>query len=146
MSDGTREARTAAQWWADHLTAANEPTTGDPKLDIFVTYAQSMLLRPTPEQVETFRAHLEAAIIAMINDPANGWVDALRTGEPRGAAFRKLTVDYKADRILSDSMAAAGIRAMLLLPMKTSMWISPGIVEVGHGYNAPRADVELVDG
>jgi hypothetical protein len=145
MSDGTREARTAAQWWADQLTADGGQQTGDAGQDLSATRARGMVRQPTEEQVEIFRAHVEGAILAMLREDASGWDDAVARGEPRrGAALRAVATDYGPGPLLDDAMKAAGL-SRLLLPMKTCMWVNPEQVTVGLGYNAAPVELVLID-
>ncbi len=145
MSDGKREARTAAQWWADQLAANDPQRTGEAMHEAFADYARSKMERPSPEQVEVFRAHLEEAILQMLREPASAWDAALSSGEPnRGGALRTVAVDYNPGGILKDAADAAGVKTRLL-PVKTCMWINPGQVRVGHGYNAAPVELDLAD-
>lgn len=143
QTDGAMEARAAARWWADRLTADEAQRTGDGLNEAFADFARSKMPAPSPEQIETFRTHLEARILQMIRSPESCWQDALDTGEPhRGSAFRTIMVDYGPDPILKDAADVAGVKA-LLLPMKTCMWVNPGSVRVSHGYNGADAAVAL---
>lgn len=147
MSDGTREARTAAHWWADHLTADQTIRTGDAMNEAFAMYARSKQAPPTPEQVEAFRESLEQGILAMLRDPFNAWAKAVEQGPQWGSALRTIGVDYHPDRILSDALDAAELPdgARLLLPMKTVMWVNPGIVKVAAGHGQPERELELIN-
>jgi len=54
-------------------------------------------------------------------------------------------VDYGPDLILKGALEAAGlpVGAAGPLPLKTCMWIDPGSVKVGLGYNAEPVELEL---
>lgn len=147
MSDGTREARAAAQWWADRLADAGETRTGDAMNDAFAMYARSKIPLPTAAQVNEFRAHLEAVLLAWIGDPQRYWRDAVESGGNRlGAAFRTVAVDYRPDPILGDALEAAGLGGAFMtlrLPLKTVMWVNPGRVTVRHGYKDPEGELDL---
>lgn len=147
MSDGTKEARTAARWWADHLTADQTIRTGDAMNEAFAMFARSKQTPPTPEQAEAFRESLQHGILAMLRDPMNAWTKAVDQGPQWGSAFRTIAVDYKPDQLLRDALAAAGLPsgAQLLLPMKTVMWVNPGIVKVAAGHGQPEEELELID-
>jgi hypothetical protein len=146
-NDGTIEARTAARWWADHLGPDSTARNGDAMNEMFALAAKSTQAQPDPDQVEAFRAHLEQGIIAMLRKPFNAWEKAVADGPRWGASLRTIGVDYGPDAILGDALEAAGIparRGTLLLPLKTTMWVNPGQVKVGLGYNAPPVELELV--
>ncbi|GAA3081826.1 hypothetical protein [Streptosporangium carneum] len=124
MSSGTVEARTAAHWWADQLTG---PTT--------------------TEQVEAFRAALEAAILA---GPVShwSWRKAVESGDPHwGAILRVVAAGYDPEPILITALKAAGIEASDLLeplPPETIMWINPGQVRVSSGHSDTVAELKLI--
>lgn len=81
MSDGTTEARVAARWWADRLTADDSPRTGDAMNEAFVMFARSKRRQTiTSEQVETFRSHLEQAILTYVREEWRGWDNAVEKG------------------------------------------------------------------
>jgi hypothetical protein len=143
MSNGAFEARAAARWWADQLTADEPHRTGDAMSEAFATFARSKTAAPTADQVETFRASLEAAILRMLRGPDSSWEAAVAAREPRwGAAFRTVATDYGPEGILKEAAEAAGINT-LLLPVKTCMWVNPGSVRVSHGYNSAEVEVDL---
>jgi hypothetical protein len=144
-NDGTIEARTAARWWADQLSPQSEARNGDATSEMFALAAKAAQAQPTLEQVEIFRAHLEAAIVPYLHSHA--WAEAVADNPQRGSALRTIGVDYGPDAILGDALEAAGIPARkgtLLLPIKTVMWVNPGQVKVGLGYNAPPVELDLV--
>jgi len=81
MSDGATEAHTAALWWAERLTADDTPRTGEAMNEAFVMYARSKRASaPTPDQVETFRSHLEQAIREFLAEEWRGWARAVEDG------------------------------------------------------------------
>ena len=146
MSDGTTEARVAARWWADCLTADDSPRTGDAMNEAFVMFARSKRRQTiTLEQVETFRSLLEQAILTYVREEWRGWDNAVENGPEFGSALRAIGVDYGPDPILRDTLDAAGIRSGPSgpLPLKTTMLIDPGSVRVGLGYNAPMVELPL---
>lgn len=146
-TDGTIEARTAARWWANQLGPDSPARNGDATNEMFALAAKTTQTPPTPEQVETFRAHLEQGIIAMLRDPFKAWDKAVAEGPQWGSGLRTIGVDYGPDPILGDALEAAGIPARkgtLLLPLKTVMWVNPGQVKVGLGYNAAPIELELI--
>lgn len=144
-TDGTIEARTAARWWADQLTADGDVRTGDAMNEAFAMYARSKQTPPTPEQVEAFRGHLELNVIAMLREPFRAWDKAVAEGPQWGSALRTIAVDYGPDPVLADALAAAGLprRAGLLLPMKTVMWVNPGQVKVAAGHGQAEEELDL---
>jgi hypothetical protein len=147
MSDGIREARTAACWWVDQLTGDESIRTGDAMNEAFAMYARSKQTPPKADQVEAFRAHLEQGIIAMLRDPINSWEKAVAEGPQWGSYFRTIAVDYGPDKVLGDALKAAGLPsgAELLLPLKTVMWVNPGVVKVSAGYGSGEEELDLVD-
>jgi hypothetical protein len=146
MSDATTEVRVAVQWWADQLSGDPSPThTGNVSSEMLTDLVKSAITKPTGEQVKVFREHLKRALLAMVL--TEDWADAVSSGNPQlGSAFRKVSVGYGPDKILDDAMVAAGLPRLtrqVVLPLKTTMWINPGSVSVGLGYNTPAVELDL---
>lgn len=148
MSDGSVEAHTAAQWWADRIAESSDPAIGDREQDGVMKGFRSLSTRPAPtaEQIEAFRAHLTQTIVAMLHEQVSGWDSAVAKGPDWGSAFRTIAVDYGADPILREALNAAGIDDGPLgpVPMKTCMWVNPGQVKAALGYRGGIEDVPLL--
>lgn len=149
LNDGTCEARAAARWWADQLTANQDPRTGDAMHEALTMYARSKSTATvTEEQVEAFTVHLEQAVLEMLRDEHSSWDKAVATEPHVGSAFRRLEVDYHPDEILKGALNAAGIqrRAGGWLPLKTVMKVDPGRLRVKLGYRAEWEVLRVEEG
>ena len=116
----TEAARIAAHWWAQQVGATDDGTgqlLGDAGLLFTVT--RRRMKRPTPEQVALFESTLFSAILRQIESE-------------HGARWLAVVMDWDADRTLGEALQAAGIDKFLL-PMKTTMHISPDRIEVQLG-------------
>jgi hypothetical protein len=72
--------------------------------------------------------------------------ELLKEGAPAYKVAMNLSCDYGPSLLLAECLQAASIRpGMTLLPWKTSMQISDGVVSVGHGYGAEFKDLPLID-
>jgi hypothetical protein len=145
-SDGTCEARTAARWWAEQLGPDSKAQIGAADSEAFAWAAKSQQEKPTAEQIETFRAHLEQAIVPYLHQ--NAWEKAVTEDPQWGSALRAIDVDYGPHELLADALEAAGIPARkgtLLLPLKTVMWVNPGEVKVAAGHGAGIESLPLIE-
>jgi len=127
------EAVAAAAWWADRLAKPARHDTGDADSTAVAMAADAVLDRRwTPEQIDAFRTALVDEIEQHVEKYS--W----RPDAPDfGSALRALMVDYGPDPVLADAAERAGFELKILdLPMKTVMWINPGIVTVAEGYSA----------
>lgn len=138
-TQATSEARAAARWWTEQLDTLSSDT-GDALNDSLLTSARTAAARPVTDEQ---RAAFEAALLAAIERDivASGtWARAVNRQDPSwGSALRTIEVDYAPGPLLSEALAAAGIRGGMLtpLPNKTIMTVSPGEVLVTRGYGAP---------
>lgn len=144
------EAMHAANWWAGRLGRAAQKVTerrdrAERKTQDFTETAALLSGRTfTDEQRAAFRRELAPLIEAHLREHETGiWQDSWRPDEPKwGSATRDISIDYGAHPVLKAAAEAAGITLRTLdLPLKTVMWINPGEVIVGEGYNAPPVDV-----
>lgn len=115
------QALAAARWWADAIRSPHHDN-GDIMFNLL-----ARLPRPEPlddDQLTAFVNHLSATIQQHIDH--NTWT-------------LTLGVDYGPDPELSDAARAAGINTRPLgFPVKTCMWVKPGVsVTVSAGYRAP---------
>jgi hypothetical protein len=123
-------AKVAAKWWADQLTADEMPESGVFELNNMVLWARCQIAPPTDDQLVRFQQVLEEKILDDLENNDTGWAD----DDPmRGAALRTIGVDYHPDRILKEAADETEIN-VLLLPIKTNMWINPDGVKVSGGY------------
>lgn len=139
MSDGTKEARAAARWWANRLNGDMVHRTGDLGIDMFVDFARSKQEIPKTEQIELFKTSLEGRILSMVVDPYFAWEKAVEDDPKRGSALRAIGMDYHPDKILCDALGAAGLheRVSMLFPLRTVMWINPNEVIISLGGTSP---------
>ena len=137
MSDATPapeprpEAVAAAGWWADALATPTRHDMGDPSADVMARKAAKLGARTyTAGQVEAFRGALAIEIEKHL--AKHSW----RVEEPDwGAYSRAVAHDYRPAEVLETAAEAVGIKVTLLdLPMKTTMWINPGVVKVAAGH------------
>lgn len=135
VSDGTAEAKAAADWWTEQLHTHGN--TGDGLNDAVMAWGKSQIEPPTPEQVKTFRTALEQRIMDMLHDDEDRWARA-KVNPSFGSMFRSFGVDYGPDGPLYEALEDAGIATGLLspLPTKTQMVVNPGEVRVSKGYAA----------
>lgn len=116
----TETARIAAHWWAQQVGTTDDGTgqlLGD--AGPLFTVTRRRMKRPTPERVALFESTLFAAILRQIESG-------------HGARWLAVVMDWDADRTLAEALQAAGIDKFLL-PMKTTMHISPDRIEVQVG-------------
>lgn len=119
------QAMAAARWWADALRDPKQDN-GDGMFNVLLSLVRSE--PPSDEQLDVFTAHLARAIDRrMVDTP---WMVIIG-------------VDYGPDPILAAAADAAGIRRSgYAFPVKTCMWIKPGVgVTVSCGYRAPDESV-----
>lgn len=132
------EVEIAAAWWADLLKAKPHNTYGKPTTDLLYSFVGEPEPMSQPA-IDAFNNELVNAIEADI-DPS------LFTPETpiRGEVI--LSVDYEAGSILEQAAASAGINLNRRLPIKTIMWIRPGLVKVKRGYGAEIVEIYRADG
>ena len=122
----------AVDWWTEQLFKVARHDAGDPsgRVEMFAMLAQSRLDRPTERQIARFRFVLTALTTCLCADSWN-------EDEPKwGSANRTLATDYGPDSTLRCALEYAGISGgNLLLPIKTTLWISPSSVKVRPGYS-----------
>ncbi|MCI3277502.1 BTG family protein [Streptomyces cylindrosporus] len=129
------EAVAAADWWAQKLAGPAEHDNGrGAEESTALANAVSALVRRqrSAAEIEAFREALADEIEQHIGQ--YGW----RPDEPDfGSAMRAILVDYGPDPVLAHAAEKAGFQLRMLdLPLKTVMWINPGIVKVAEGYSA----------
>jgi hypothetical protein len=118
----------AAQWWADRLvncrhSGLSAEERRDPENYGYQIAEMLMTVqRPkiTDEQIEKFKGALVAKLSEDTYDANYGWLD----------------VDYGPCKLLADALEAAGIPNNSTLPIKTTMHLHDGLVDVRYGYGA----------
>ncbi|WP_328631955.1 hypothetical protein [Streptomyces sp. NBC_00356] len=87
----------------------------------------------TPEQIEAFRVALAEVIERQLSERPEDW----RPDNPSWASYsRTIAGDYRPAQELETAAEEAGFKLKMFdAPMKTVMWVNPGIVKVaiGHG-------------
>jgi len=132
MTTSMPEIVAAADWWASRLRGDRSwIDAGDPELTAEIKASVAVERKRTSTEVLAFRNALVPALEAHVvphwdraKDPQ--WASALRT----------VVVDYGPDPVLADAAESAGISRLKTgeLPIKTVMWINPGLVTVREGY------------
>jgi hypothetical protein len=127
------EAAAAAAWWAEQLATPSHHDVGAPlrTASANVTTAHGRRQR-TREQIDAFRTALADRIEKHLAKYC--WLP----DEPDfGSYMRAVVVDPVPDDVLADAAERAGFRLTSFdLPMRTVMWIDPGIVKVAAGHGA----------
>ena len=121
MSDISKIAKRAAQWWADILAANNLGSAGAAEVDLL--YAICSRPAPNNEELSTFRDALESSIAE----------ELIR----RDRLF--ISVDYGPDQMLHEAAGALKVS----WPFKTSMNITRTEITVSAGYRAHWETLEL---
>jgi hypothetical protein len=141
MNTPTREALTAASWWADQLLKAQAPLAEQmgaednspmrsPMAAVASVFVQASDRADDPAKVDAFRDALAQRITSEMG--------RVRYGVTVG-------VDYHPDRILAAAAHEADLPlGMTSLPWKTTMWVADGSVRVSKGYGADIIDLPLV--
>lgn len=129
------EAIAAADWWAQKLANPGQHDVGrgaEGSSALANTVAAIVQRQRSQAQIEAFREALAEEIEQHVEK--YGW----RPDEPDfGSYMRAIEVDYGPDPVLADAAEKAGFELKILdLPMKTVMWINPGVVKVAEGYCA----------
>ncbi|MFI5973545.1 hypothetical protein [Streptomyces sp. NPDC051452] len=130
------EAVAAANWWAKTLAEPPGHDLGRGAAESSTpANSVSALVRRQRSQadIEAFREALAEEIEQHIAQYS--W----RSEAPDfGSYMRSIGVDYGPDDVLADAAEKAGFKLKALdLPMKTVMWINPGVVKVAQGHGAP---------
>lgn len=134
MSDYSREARTAARWWADKLRDDFTLDNGDPEQHPIVGGMLALARAKNREgltvaKIDAFERALIARVQVMLDE-----------GHRLGFG-----VDYHPDPELGDALSDAEIPvSMTALPWKTVMWVRPGSVRVGDGYGVEPRELDLL--
>lgn len=128
------EAVAAANWWAQQLEQPPLHGLGAREQTNIANAATAVgRTQKTPEQVEAFRTALAEVIEQELSERPEDW----RPGDPSFAsAFRAIAGDYRPARELETAAERAGFKLKMFdVPMKTVMWVNPGVVTVavGHG-------------
>lgn len=119
------EIDAAIDWWVNCLKKYQTYDTGDVETDLLAkhTFVGLGLAPLTEEQLFCFATTLRE--------------DLLNKVAQEGPKDILLSVDYEPGEILEQASKVAQIDyADMRFPVKTSMWISPGVVEVSKGYGA----------
>lgn len=147
------EAVAAAAWWASRLGQAShdigDRTAGERDSSAFASAVAAVTGRRfTDEQVAAFRRELAGTIEEHLRKWETGVNDgAWRPEDPQwGSALRSFGCDYHPEAVLSEAAKRAGFKiGSLDLPMKTMMWVNPGVVRAGEGYGAAVVTVWEAD-
>ncbi|HEY6117374.1 MAG TPA: hypothetical protein VI172_15590 [Candidatus Dormibacteraeota bacterium] len=138
------EAVAAAEWWADKLANPTRHDLGrgaEESSDLANTVSALVQRQRSQGQIDLFRIALAEEIEQHVEKYS--W----RPDEPDfGSAMRAIMVDYGPDPVLADAAEHAGFKLKTLdLPMKTVMWINPGVVKVAEGHSAQLVVVWSAD-
>lgn len=128
------EAIAAADWWAQKLASPGRHDVGrgaEESSALANTVAALVQRQRSQAEIDAFRLALAEEIEQHV--ARYSW----RPDDPHfGSAMRAITVDYGPDPVLADAAERAGFQLKILdLPMKTVMWINPGIVQVAGGHS-----------
>ncbi|MEV5449977.1 hypothetical protein [Streptomyces sp. NPDC052535] len=131
------EAIAAAGWWAGKLAtpADHDIGRGAEESSALANSVSALVRRQRSQaQIEAFREALADEIEQHLAQHPDAW----RPDDPLwGSGLRDIGVDYGPDAVLADAAERAGFELKMLdLPMKTVMWINPGVVKVAEGYSA----------
>ncbi|MFJ6841376.1 hypothetical protein ACIQRE_01755 [Streptomyces griseoluteus] len=132
------ESVAAADWWAQRLSKPFQHDVGAAEPTTLATGVAALVRRQrTQAQIEAFRRVLADEIESHVSQ--YDW----RPGQPEfGSYMRSIGVDYGPDEVLAHAAELAGFELRMLdLPMKTVMWINPGIVSVAEGHAARRVTI-----
>lgn len=138
------EAVAAADWWANKLAqpASHDVGRGAETSSVLANAVSALVQRQRSQaQIEAFREALADEIEKHVEK--YGW----RPEEPDfGSYMRSIMVDYGPDDVLADAAERAGFELKMLdLPMKTVMWINPGVVKVAEGNSAQPVTIWSAD-
>lgn len=126
------EIKIAVDWWVGQLRGPTRQDTGDGNLDVMLQEAIKCMPVITSEQLEAFRDNLTSLLPGYLTP--NWYPDDFDYRYAR--ALRALDCDYNPCQLLVAAATPAGIRPSCPpFPVKTCMWISPGRVQVRHGYD-----------
>ncbi len=132
-----KEVKVAAKWWSKNICLNNQDT-GDLILNTFMREFHC-----APNLTDEKRKSFEEALIDRITERYNYLEKKLgikwdSENPSFGSAHRTLSVDYAADKILTNAAKDVGIKITNgTFPCKTTMWVMPGKVKVSHGYRSP---------
>ncbi|MEU6318132.1 hypothetical protein [Streptomyces sp. NPDC047009] len=127
------EAVAAAAWWAEQLAAPPQHDVGAPLSTAFADVATDHGRRQRVlERIDAFRTALADRIEQHLAQYC--WLP----DEPDfGAYVRAIMVGYRRGDVLADAAERAGFTLTSFdLPVRTVMWINPGIVKVAAGHGA----------
>jgi len=132
------EIKAAVDWWASQLEAPVKQDSGDANLNLGIALVSSMGRESFPSRRSIARFK-ECLLVAIAVHCQQYW----NPSQPDlGSACRTVSVDYGPDMILHIALAAAGVEiGTLTLPIKTTMWISPGEVKVAAGYHGKSVTI-----
>ncbi|MEU9208520.1 hypothetical protein AB0D27_11340 [Streptomyces sp. NPDC048415] len=138
------EAIAAAAWWAEKLAhpASHDVGRGAEESSALANTVSALVQRQRSHaEIEAFREALADDIEQHIAQYS--W----RPDEPDfGSYMRAIQIDYGPDPVLADAAKRAGFELKMLdLPMKTVMWINPGIVTVAEGNGTQPAVIWRAD-
>jgi hypothetical protein len=141
------EVWAAANWWGDRLSRREAQDNGDKVQSAFATWAASTAMPLSTEEREKFVEALSYKLQDRCLTPKDYDPRPWRPEQPNwGSALRCVGVDYHPAAVLEEAAEAAlgadRTRELSpLWPIKTLMWIDPGVVRVQHGYGAERKDI-----
>lgn len=140
MSAVRPEAAAAAEWWAEQLRNPPVHSNGDADDDeldsawLIGLVGNHLREQQSEETIEAFRLHLGEEIERHLQRYGGSW-DPAHPGT--GSMLRCVDVEYSPHETLTAAAAAAGFRlGSFDLPIKTVMWIDPGLVRVRSGARA----------
>lgn len=124
----------AANWWADTLRNPPDFDSGDGAENAVLDWAKGEVPRPTEDQLLVFQVALEMELVKMLEGCV--WNE---DNPHRASYFRTVGTDWGPDGCLHAAAQQAGI-STLWFPPKTTMWINPDGVRVGHGGEVRQVD------
>ena len=118
-----KEAEIAANWWKNNIGVNAKQNNGDEFASLFMLM-NSLKVRITDEQKNEFSGVLKQYVQQEL--------------ERLGRVY--LSVDYGPDSALAAAADISGI-SYAAFPVKTSMWIYEGNVQVACGYGAEAKEI-----
>lgn len=128
------EAVAAANWWAGKLAAQVRHDVGrgaEPSSALTNSVSALVRRQRADADIEAFREALADEIDQHV--AKYSW----RPDEPDfGSYMRAIINDYGPDEVLTNAAHRVGFELTTFdLPLKTTMWINPGMVKVAEGHS-----------
>lgn len=122
------EALAAASWWTDQMMSQPDHVPGNP--------AHAPLLNQLADTQPRLLDGDYAMFAAVLRREVNATIDRMAAADrwPEGGVVI-LSTDYEPTGILSAAVEQADIKG-IRLPVKTSMWVRSGQIEVALGYGS----------